>query len=250
MDEPTLRTLFINTVLVANADGRVVPEERAFLKTFAERAGITPAQMRTWLAEIRAGEAEFQALDTPEHRDLLFALMIGTASSDGALSDAERDALLTWGHALGLSPETVRKRAQTLWREDVLTDLFPRQAADAHPHDKPLVLVITDHFESLDAMLTANPEVAVTLQPMSGLPGGVEVPPVIVFHAQEDTASTLEMLARVQRQLPKRAVVVVLNRHQAFQISYLYDAQAQRCLVEPVYPGELAGVLDELGPRT
>ena len=246
MDESTLRAMFVNTVLVANADGRVAPEQRVFLQRFAKRANITPAQMKAWVAEIRAGKADFQALDSPEHREVLFALMIGTASSDGTLSDGERDALLDWGRVLGLSPETVRKRAQTLWSEDVLATLFPGQAAVKPASASPRLLIITDNFASIGGMLAASPEIPVSLQPMTNLPAAADAPSVIVFHAHEEKAQTLNLLADLRQRLPGRAVLVVLDRHQAFQISYLYDANVERCLVEPVYPGELARVLDEL----
>ena len=52
------------------------------------------------------------------------------------------------------------------------------------------------------------------------------------------------LLDWVRRRYGEAPVVVVLNRHQAFQISYLYEAEVARCLVEPVYPGELTRVLN------
>ena len=97
MDEQTLRILFTNTVLIANADGRVAPEERGFLNEFAVRAGITAEQMQTWLGEIRAGRAEFQAVEDPQHREALFALMVAVATSNSFILPTHQVNALVMG---------------------------------------------------------------------------------------------------------------------------------------------------------
>jgi len=92
-------------------------------------------------------------------------------------------------------------------------------------------------------MLDVSPEVAVQVTTVSDAPAGIDAETVAVFHAHEEKADTLKMLSWVRRHVGARAVIVVLNRHQAFQISYLYELEVVRCLVEPVYPGELRKVI-------
>ena len=252
MDEQTLRTLFVNTVLVANADGEVSPEERTFIQNFVTRAGISEAQMRTWLGSIREGESTFQPLESDAHADALFALLVGAASSDGKLSPAEREALLQWGRVMGLTAEQVRDKARALWQHDVLADWFPAPDAPADTSTDVIsagtetgveALIVSNQFSGLQAMLEVSPEVSVQVTTMNDAPAGLGADTVAVFHAHEDKADTLDMLSWVRRHVGAQTVIVVLNRHQAFQISYLYEHKVDRCLVEPVYPDELKKVV-------
>ena len=252
MDEATLRTLFVNTVLIANADGEVSAEERAFIQDFAARAGISDVKMQAWLSTVRSGEAAFEPLESPEHAEALFALLVGVASSDGSLSAAERDALLHWGHVLGLSATEVRDKARALWQHDVLGQWFAQTPASSATEDTetedeaaevPQAVIISNHFTKLEAMLETSPDVPVQVATMQDAPRSLNDGQVAVFHAHEEKSDTLDMLDWVRRHMNAHAVVVVLNRHQAFQISYLYEQAVDRCLVEPVYPGELAKVL-------
>jgi AmiR/NasT family two-component response regulator len=68
-------------------------------------------------------------------------------------------------------------------------------------------------------------------------------PDWLVFHAAEEREASLRMLAALATAAPATRIVVVVGRHQGPQISYLLAAGAHRCMVEPIYPGELAALL-------
>lgn len=240
MDDATRKAFFVNMLLVANADDGVDDAERGFLRTFVERSGITAGQVAAWTGELRAGRARFVPVDSPERADEALGLMVAVASADGTLGVNERRALLAWGRVMGLERDALVERVRERWGADVLGELFPEPApAGATPHGAR-VLVLSEHFERIDAFIEAGAGFDFEVRERAAftdLPGDVDF---VVFHVAEAREASIATLERLRAALPGALPVAVANRHQAFQISYLLEAGVHRCMVEPIYPGELA----------
>ena len=71
-------------------------------------------------------------------------------------------------------------------------------------------------------------------------------PNVAIFHLAEERADSKARLETLTARFPNAFVAFIARRDQAPQIGWLLGEGANRCFVEPLYPGELARAIDEI----
>ena len=246
MDEADKKALFINTVLVAYADGALDPLERRFIRSLIERAEITREQIEQWTTGIRAGELAFEPIEDPQRRDEALMLMVGVASSDEKLAKGEQRALIEWAKAVGLAPEALQRKFREYWATDVLAEVFTRDpdasgsplspSADSAPVP---TLLVSDNFERIEAFKSVTSGFAFEIWGLEEISRVQSEPRLAIFHTAEERVASLEMFRKLRFRFPGASIIAVLTRHQAFQVSYLLEAKVFHCMVEPIYPGEL-----------
>jgi len=242
MDETTKRACLLNALLVGQADGTLDPLEQRLLQAFMEQAGVERAVAQRWHAEhTAAGGGFLPVTDGTAARDVL-KLTIGVAAADAHLDPGEWAAIAQLAKALDVPVAELRALVQGVWQRDVLAELFP---APTSASEAPSVLLVTDGFERLDAFLEASPGIGFDRRTLAQVPAtGLELP-WTVFHAVEEKGDTLARQSALQRAVPTARCVAVIGRHQGYQVSYMLENGLHRCLVEDLYPNELAAVLAE-----
>jgi len=242
MDDTHKKAMLVNAVLVAEADGVIAPLEQGLIRQLLMLAGITDEQARRWWDEHKAGGGGFLPVhDEAAALDVL-RLTIGVVAADRELAPGEWIALLHLAKALGISNDVLRELVQTCWNQDVLARLAARHEPEAAPTGPP-VLLVTDHFDRLEPFLAASPGVPFDQRPLGGIPAQGGQAHFAVFHAAEDKEDSVRILTALQAALPSARLMAVVGRHQGYQVSYLLEAGLFRCLVEEVYPDELAELM-------
>ena len=248
MDTITKKTFFINAILIVNADGKVNPREEQFIRGLVERAGITDEQMREWLREAQSGERALRPLGDPALDAEALKLMVGAASANRKLDRDQEKALITWAKSTGISFDELKRTVRSQWGTDVLEALFITDQSATETDGAGLVIsVVSDHFDTLEAFMTAGEGFRLEVRPLDRLDELPVKPRYIVFHAAEEKDTTLATSDRLWRALPETRQIMVAHRAQAFQISYLLERHVYRCMVEPIYPGELHKLTAEAG---
>ena len=249
MEEAMQRALVINMAILAKADGKVDPEEVGYIKEFLTRSGITTLKANGWLREVKESHAELQPIHIGEDTEDLLKILIGLVAADKHLSKAEGEQLVRIAKACNVSAPALARLISKNWRRKILDDLMP--ADKQHPAaGAPLrkkVTVVTDYFNDLNEFITAHSALdfkARTMQEiMTDLEG--EAPDYLVFHASPDRSRSVQSLQTLRDKFPLAGIAALVRRDQAFQIRYLIEAGAAQCLVQPIFPNELAKVIDE-----
>jgi tellurite resistance protein len=244
LDQDTLKAIFQNALLMAFADGVFHPLQREFLKDLVEHAGIAPETAKQWKAELESGALAFRPVRDREAAVEVARVAIGAAAANGVFHPKEKLALLELGKALGLERDELQRLVHETFGKDVLAEVFSRRPEA--PDVSADAWVVTDDFVGLDAFLAAatalGPKAlsardALYAAPFDGL---------VFFHVREATAQSQERLGALRKRHPRARIVFVAERAQAFQIGYLLDAGAAGCLIAPVYPDEIAGLVARL----
>lgn len=240
MDQTTQRSCLLNALMVAGSDGSFDPVEQRLVQEFMRHAGIDDGTARRWHAEhVAAGGGFLPVADLAAARDVL-KLTIGVAGADARLDPGEWAMLALLAKALEVPVGELRALVQAAWGRDVIADLFAPPAPAAPP-----VLLVTDHFDRLDAFLEASPGIRFERRTLVQLPASGVGASWVVFHAAEDREETQRIQAALGRAAPAARTVAIVGRHQGYQVSYLLASGTYRCLVEALYPNELARVLAE-----
>jgi hypothetical protein len=241
MDEATKRALFTNALLVAHADADFESREQQLLAAFIDRAGVPRDVARRWYDEMRAGDIAFKPVPDRASAVAALRLAVGVVAADGRLEPRERLALFALAKAVGLSAAELRRVYEESWGKAVLDELFGAAPPSRRPRES--VVAVRDGFEALEPTAAASPEVPLDRCTLAEALVLRPAPDWVVWHAAETRDQSLTMLAKLVRALPRAKNVVIVSRHQGPQISYLLEQGATRCLVEPIYPGELAALL-------
>ena len=238
-DHDTLKALFQNALLMAFADGVFHPLQREFLKDLMEHAGIDDAMAREWRAELVRGTLAFRPVQDRADALEVARVAIGAAAADGEFHSKEKTALLELGKALGIDRRELQALVHETFGKDVLGAVFRGRA----PGPSAGAWVITDDFVELEALL----EVASGFAPRTlSVREAVYEPPfdgIALFHVAETRAASEERFGLLARRHPRARLIFVTERAQAYQIGYLLDAGAAGCLIAPVYPEEIDGLL-------
>lgn len=240
MDDSTRKALYQNALLMVRADGVTEPKEVGFMVALRHRLNIPAEAAASWQAELdQEKDPQLRSLPDPHSTTQALELLIAAAAADAAFAPAEKRLLVAFGKAAGLSLGELKALVAQRWRSNVLDDLF-----GAPPYGET-VYVVSDHFEKLEAFLSVNPRVRFEVVTLAEAVQRALRPACFTFHVAPDKKQSLEMLGALRRQAMGAKLIPVVARHQAFQISYLQEAGAFRCLVEDVYPGELERLLSE-----
>ncbi len=248
MSFPTARQhFFVNAHLLARADGRTSPEEQRLLDLLAEQLGVTPEERARWISECGPDAVFLPMRDQAEAREIL-GLMIQLAGADGLVLATEKQALLRAGKVMGLPAGELDVLVQAMTGAHL--SLAATEAVRSAAASQALVTVLSDHYESLPQLLDASAGLPLDVRTLDALKARRPPPEHVVFHALDDRQASLEIVARVRRAAPKARIIPVVRRDQGYLVSYLLEAGVQRCIVEPVYPGELEGAVGLQNPST
>ena len=248
LDDDT-KALFVNALLVAHADGTFDALERDFMRRLIDKLTIDTATARRWYLELKSGNLDFRPIDDPYARSEALRAAVGAAAADGRFDAREKTALRSLGKVLGFSFEQLQQAVNENWGTDVIVDLLdppatpPAGLPGENPDAGSPFVVIEDHFDKLEAFVTASPGIPFTRCRLADLRRHVGIPRYAVFHAAPDRDTTSSVYKRLQQHWPSSRKVAVVARHQGHQVSYLLEWGASRCLVEDIYPNEFNRLL-------
>jgi tellurite resistance protein len=246
LDQDTLKAIFQNALLMAFADGALHPLQREFLKDLVEHAGVDLETAKEWRAELESGTLAFRPVRDRKAAVEVARVAIGAAAANGVFHQKEKLALLELGKAVGLDRDELQRLVHESFGKDVLREVFTKAPAPGEFESEAGAWVITDDFPALEAFLasaaglsprTTTAREALAAPSFSGL---------LFFHTRETTAQSQGRLDALRRRHPGARIVFVAERAQAFQIGYLLDGGAAGCLIAPVYPDEIEGLLARL----
>lgn len=248
------KALYQNVLLLAYADRELGDEEGAFLETLRICAGITKDEAADYRRELSYGDISFRLVRDREDALLVAKAAIGAASSDGEFHRSERYALLELGKAIGLARDELQRLVYDYFHRDVLAELFAESSALAAERGTEgemrgaRILIVGDDFPNrgaFEAALSPRPFEIVSCQGDERilLEAGL-----VFFHLLEDRAASVERLRTLSALAgAESSLVFIAERQQAYQIGYLLDAGAAACLVAPVYPEEIAALIERAG---
>lgn len=236
MDEKTKKTFFINAVVMAKADGAIDPVEKKFIRKLMDKAEISGNQANEWLAEARKNEYRVLPVTNQDDITKLLKLMIGVAAIDDKFKSQEKEILIQIGKANGLSQKELVDLIKGNWNRNVIEDIFE----PARPIVTQIfpVAIITNDFDMLDNFINVNTDITFKKLTMTEI-ASENPPDFVVFHTAENKEDSLNRLRKIQNIFPKARTIAVVKRDQAFQVSYILDHGAFRCMVKPIYPNEL-----------
>jgi len=239
--ESSKKAVIKNAWLMAVADGRIQPEEKAWMHALVEALGIPRETAEAWIAEMRHGDIHWETVADRAEATELLRLMTGVAAADTVLDKRERDAFVALGKALGFDYAELRAVFKEAWGKDVLAELSAppekRVAANAD------IVVISDDFGELNAFVEAAGELPLETCALERLSGA---PALLIAHACVERPETVERVVTLRQRFPDASLIVVVHRHQAHHVSYALENGAVRCMVEPIYPGELERLLAKM----
>jgi len=247
MSGESLEAVYVNMYLLALADGRTDPTEIEYLRRFCEAAGIGAEQAAAWRHEVDAGQSAFREIEDPAVAREYLGIMARMVRVDGVFDESEQAAYIAMGKTLGFDHEQLGEALREHWDSDPLERFAAPAAEPATAIEVPGDVVIVQDDMVEQGELTASASgVVLTYVTMNGLGHRGLAPKVVLFHVAEDKQPSSARLAALKQAFPDAYVAFVAGRHQAFQIGYLLEQGADRCFVEPLYPGELAKGIREV----
>jgi DNA-binding NarL/FixJ family response regulator len=245
MNEEVKRAVYINLLLLAMADGEIVPAERAYLRRFTESAGITEAEERAWQQEIQKERSGFVPItDQNAARDAL-AIMARMVRVDNAFEASEQDAYINMGKALGINQEQLGAVLREVWANDpvaALDAVSPNKVSS----DAAIVFVVKENIEDRQDLIQSASHLELSFVPLAALSKVTPPPRIVLFHAADDKNDSKKILTALRSQLPETKIVFIARRDQAPQIGWLLGMGADRCFVEPLYPNEIGRAVAEM----
>jgi uncharacterized tellurite resistance protein B-like protein len=249
MSNESLKSIYINMYLLAAADGWTHPAETEYLQRFAKAAGIDEEQARAWSTEAAAGELGFQEIADPELAREHLGVMARMVRVDGVFDDREQSAYIAMGKTLGFTHDELGQALRDFWDDDPLARLsrpveIPPGAAELGP-----VVIVEDDMCGRELVEASSPGLDLVYTPFAELLGSGSQSKLILFHAAEERQDSFQRLAKLKQTFPAAQVAFVARRDQAPQIGLLLEQGADRCFVEPLYPGELTKGLIQLAGK-
>ncbi|NLY94007.1 MAG: hypothetical protein GXY23_08240 [Myxococcales bacterium] len=248
LDRDTLKAMFQNALLMAFADGVLHPLQREFLQDLVTYAGIDEATARAWRAELEGGQLAFRPVRDRAKAVEVARVAIGAAAANGVFHQKEKVALLELGKALGLTRDELQALVYESFGKDVLAQLFGKREV-LHVDPEVRAWVIADGMVGMEAFLEA---VSALAPRVLGLREALAEPAfsgLVFFHVLEKLIDSQARLEALRRRHPSAKLVFVAERGQAYQIGYLLDGGAKGCLIAPVYPDEVEGLLERIDAK-
>lgn len=234
MSDELKRAVVINTLLVAQADGVLADEERELLGKMFKGMGVNASMAALWYEEHIAKGYGFLPVADPNLAEVVVKRAIDVVAADGRFEPGERKALLALAKSVDMSTDRLHV---------LIADRWPREfTMPAKAVPQGAVLLIPDGFDDVEAFIGACPDVTFEVRGAGALPE--DFSGVMLIHALPQAASSITLLTQSRRR--NASVIAVVGRHQGGQVSQLLEAGAARCLVQPLYPGELEGALLEI----
>jgi uncharacterized tellurite resistance protein B-like protein len=244
MREEALKATYINLLLLASADGRVDPSERAYLKRFVEAFGVSEDLERRWAWEMSSRQTGFLSIENRDDAEEALALLSRMVRVDGEFGEAEQDAYVAMGKAMGFTPAELGPVLRAHWNEDppALADKKVHFASGAEVD----VLVMADDIGDRAVVERAAAGASLRYAFMVDLPGSGEFPDIVLFHAAEDREDSKRRLEALRERFPEAFIAFIARRDQSPQIGWLLGLGAGRCFVEPLYPDEIGRAIGKM----
>ena len=239
MNDDVKKAVYVNLLLLAMADGKIAPAERAYLQRFASSAGITDAEAGRWQQELRDGNIGFLPVNDPAALEDALTIMARMVRVDEVFDAAEQEAYITLGKALGVGQDALGAALRQVWNTDPEAAFNAVRPAPAPGDDSVSVLVIEDDFRDRKALERASAGVRLVFSSLSNCRSTDAQPKIVLFHAADDRMRSKDILATLEKVFSDSKVAFVARRDQAAQIGWLLDIGAARCFVEPLYPDEI-----------
>lgn len=246
MQDLTKKAFFQNALLMATADGTIAPLEKDFVQLFMDKAGIAKTVGEEWYRELKGGDIGFRTVKDHQEAIQMLKLIVGVAAADSNFDPREKHAIVQIAKACGVGFAELQALVKENWQRDVLSDILGAPRAGGAPTGGDLLL-LEDDFGRADAFKQAAPGLAFHPIGTSALLNAPVSTRCMVVHAADDRDKTKRRMEIVKRAAGGALIVGIVGRHQVSQISYLLEGGAAKCLIEDVYPGEFAKILEEAG---
>ena len=251
MDELTKQATYINLLLLAAADGRIVPKEAAYLKRFVEAAGISEAETAKWYAEAEA-DRRFRPISNEKAVNDVLRITTRMVRVDGVFDASEQEALIAMGKALGFAPNALGPALREVWNRDPeALDRLERanKIASANKTEKtetkPLYILDTNAIDK-PSLERSAPTLKLCFTTLEALINTKPSPAVVLFHLADDRVASKAQLNAIRSALPNAFIAFIARRDQAPQIGLMLEAGANRCFVAPLYPNEISHAMDKM----
>lgn len=241
MDPNVIKSIYTNLLLLAHADRKIDPTEWQYLERFASAVNATEEQKQQWAETVAENKAEFAVIENPEDAQTALELMARIIRVDEQFTAEEQEAYIAMGKALGFSHDKIGETLRTFWNKDPLAEFekqqqLKRESVSPPPSISCLIvtddLVDTSRFSALEKDHTVNyctVDNMLTQSPHQW----------VIFHAAPERDNSHNRLHSLRTTFPEAFVSFCARRDQAPQIGYLLEHGADKCFVEPIYPGEL-----------
>jgi hypothetical protein len=245
--EVSLKATYINLMLLALADGKLKPAEEAYLVRFLRAFGLTRRQAKHWHEEVTSGDVDFQPIEDKGDAEKALGIMAHMVRADGEFVEAEQDAYLAMGKALGFSDDQLGAALRAYWNKDPLggwataalkTTDFASVAF--------VVLVMVDDIPDKTDVARAGGGLRLHFREMGEAFSCQLDPSVVIFHAAKDREDSEGRLATLKRAFPEAFIAFIARQDQAPQIGWLLDHGADRCFVEPLNTNEIAQAIADI----
>lgn len=248
MQEETVKAIYMNLLLLATADGIIAPEERQYLRRFAEVSGVDEATEMAWRSELGSGQAFFRPISSEDSREEALGLMARMLRVDGELTAEEQNSYTALGKALGYSMDELGAALRKFWNADPakMSGKVPPPVEKKGDLPYCATIVLKDDMDDdftvklLQAVDGATHVEFENIRQMD-VPGEL-----VIFHAGADRAISQERLQVLQNTFSNAKVAFIVRRDQASQIGCLLEKGAAKCLVEPLYSQEIETLIQEI----
>ncbi|MBP8606307.1 MAG: DUF533 domain-containing protein [Phycisphaerae bacterium] len=226
-----------NLLRLMCCDGKIEPQEKAFLARAAQELAVPVKNWRILLQTVLEDPVGCWPVDDHTKAAAALKAMIVMAKADGRVDEVEKQFVLQFAKAAGIRKEEWKR----LLSEIDVANLFA-------PFQSPAktLMILKEDFDNLDAFLKTACDSGLTVQ-TADVQGFLKAPAendtIICFHASPDKDITLTRAVMLLEKTAPVLPVCILTRFQGHQVKYLHEAGVKTCIIEPVYPKDLYGIL-------
>ncbi|MBW8035839.1 MAG: hypothetical protein FVQ79_09465 [Planctomycetes bacterium] len=232
-----------NMIWMMCCDGEIAGGEKNFLHKAAKEISVDIADWNQLLKEvIAAGRQVYPITDRDEAIATLKSLVV-MAKADGKVVDAEKNYLLKFAKAIGITNDQWKQLRKNIDLEK-LFDPF-RDPTFESTNLSGSILALRDDFDKIDDFLAvasdfgATTTVADYKEFIASQPDESQI---VCFHAAPDRVETVSRCAQIQKKAGSNTAAV-LTRYQGNQVQYLLEIGLKMCIIEPVYTQDIINLL-------
>lgn len=164
------------------------------------------------------------------------------AKADGRIDNAEKDYLLKFAKAIGITNDQWKRLSKNI----NLAALFdPFKDLTAPKNITASILALRDDFDKIDKFLSVAGDYGVKTS-VTGYKEFIATPPdagqIVCFHAAPERTETVKRCARILKKAGKNTAAV-LTRYQGHQVQYMLEIGLKKCIIEPVYTQDIIKLL-------
>ena len=228
-----------NFMQLVCCDGKIHPNEKAFLYTAAKEMAIQVDDWNALLKEVLKDEVPFYPIADRDKAIAALKAMIVLAKADGQVDEREKKMALQFAKSIGVSKNEWK---QIVGARDT-DDLFePFGKSGGH------IVAIKDDFEKFDDFLKIAQDHRVKVQRVdlkSHLDSAPTEKAAVCFHAAPEKDTSIARCEVLLKKTGDSGLVCILNRYQGHQVKYLHEVGLRKCVIEPVYSRDIAEILKD-----